>query len=1048
MSWGVGYAVSIFRKIGSAIYWISGLWLIHSMIMRLLLWISDLVRIIFHCIFRLPFRRRIFYPLGGDEGEPNDNQGEALLNKDGRANTSVKLPKDAIRTLTVLGGDGIDSVTGDSTRGSELPEAYDGAEVDSDDVFGLVTDQEDDLMVDDLSQSVVTPSRYDIKLSCIPPDSGFEGEVMISLVVNSPTDLIKLSARDLCICEISLVSTVRREYIGSVDFRLDPVDEKLVIDLPKKIPKKSSWVLTIKYSGKYQGTCSVIECGNFFCAHMTNFENICCRGVFPCFDRPDLKSIFALTLEIPLRMTAISNMEVSSEECVLNKTTKNVVFQDSPPMSAHQLAFTVGDYSYAERYIDVRKLDGDMITKAVRCRVYFLGEEIEHAHLALECGCKVLKFLEDYTLIPCPIPKIDQVFLPVPISPVTTSWGLIIHSTAAIMREKVEHYEDVGNIIAKRVGYTLAAQWFGNLVTMRSWGELWFSEAISSFIGLLALKNAYPSWDSSMAFISGEMSPALDKDSLITTEPLEFPKGAAVSFSRLFSEMRRIKGVSILRMVYLYVGDLVFMEAVRSYLGKYKYQYVIMRDLWFELKDKSGTDIDMFVECWLEKPGYPIVRVTDESYSEEKGQLTISLQQTRYCMLSTYSEKDDTRESVWWIPLHLEIYRNGQKSRINYLFSQKEANFTFTFPPEKDAFWRVNAGFGGFYRTWTSEDYFSTIFPSISKESEFLGSADKIQLLSDAFSLARSGKGKFSTLLSLITSLHNEKDVYVLREIENILLRMVRALRYDACASKSMYKFIASILESDTSNTEQREDDYDVPYKLLKKRLAILTLPLDDIRHILEPLISKFDQFIGGDHKSLPPQIRHLAFTCSLKCPQNVGTNFNTLLDLYKSSRCEDIKNDILYALGAVSDIGLMENIVNNIIINNDFVNPEDSIILMRSLTYITPHPGHVSSFLGKFLKDNWNELTKRYKFSSDLLYEIFYLCLCTKKTYENICSVKDWARGDDIRKDDDFSEFYKSRLMGLRRIGRKVTQALELMEIEANWTEKYSREIDITFIS
>jgi len=288
------------------------------------------------------------------------------------------------------------------------------------------------------------------------------------------------------------------------------------------------------------------------------------------------------------------------------------------------------------------------------------------------------------------------------------NWGLITYRTTAVLFDEKSSDQKYKNRIAYVVAHELAHQWFGNLVTMDWWNELWLNEGFATWVGWLATDHIHPDWHVWPQFVSDRMQTAFTLDSLRSSHPIEVPVKDALDVDQIFDHISYLKGSSVIRMLAAHLGQETFLKGVGSYLKAHAYGNAMTIDLWSALSEASGQDVPALMDPWIRKIGFPVVTV-----GEEPGQ--IGVKQSRY--LSTGDVKSDEDTTTWWVPLGFEG-KVGTKEVTPIAFTKKED----IVRDVDDSFYKLNKDNAGFYRT----NYPPQRLARLGTQTDRLSISDKI----------------------------------------------------------------------------------------------------------------------------------------------------------------------------------------------------------------------------------------------------------------------------------------------------------------------------------
>ena len=371
------------------------------------------------------------------------------------------------------------------------------------------------------------------------------------------------------------------------------------------------------YRSKYKPTVtpakSVPKDGEHHVMFSTQFESCEARRALPCFDEPNLKATFDVSIEIPEDQTALSNMP--EKEIKRGKEgLKKVVFERTPVMSTYLLAWAFGDFEYVEGFTQ-RKYQG----KQLPCRVYTTRGLKEQGRFALENCHQVVDYFSEIFKIDYPLPKMDLLAVHEFSHGAMENWGLVTYRTTAVLFDEKQSDAKYKNRVAYVVAHELAHQWFGNLVTMDWWSELWLNEGFATWVGWLAIDHLYPDHEVWSQFVTEAMQTAQNLDSLRASHPIEVPVRDALEVEQIFDAISYLKGSSVIRMLSGHLGVQTFLEGVSAYLKKHAYGRLTplfyfcgitnvqlgnatTNDLWAALSQASGKDVNVFMVCLTVTP--------------------------------------------------------------------------------------------------------------------------------------------------------------------------------------------------------------------------------------------------------------------------------------------------------------------------------------------------------------------------------------------------------------------------------------------------------------
>ncbi len=456
------------------------------------------------------------------------------------------------------------------------------------------------------------------------------------------------------------------ESIGDVS--LDAVGQQIssVKSGGNKVPfKHSGKVLEIK-SGKFSGPLEIDFSGrvsdNFTGLYKasygdgyilsTHLEAVQARKVLPCVDHPAFKAVFKVRVRTDADLSVISNMPIESETRQGEK--KTVMFKKTPKMSTYLLYLGVG------KFVQEKNRHGE--TELYAAYADRPTGKI-NTEFSFDATRKVLDFYESYFGIPFQLPKLHNIAVPEFAYGAMENWGAITYREILLHVDKdtsVRARKSVAHVIA----HEIAHMWFGDLVTMRWWDDLWLNESFATFMDFKSTDRAYPEWKVWQDFVRTSTSGAMGRDALTKTHPIMAKVHDPEEIEELFDEISYGKGASILRMIEAYIGPENFKNGVRQYLEKFRYGNASGHDLWSSLQEASGTDVSRIMEGWISQEGFPVVKA-----SLADGRLT--LEQERFLLTG------GTSKQTWPIPVTMNV--DGKTQSL--LLDKKKAEVNLPTTP-------------------------------------------------------------------------------------------------------------------------------------------------------------------------------------------------------------------------------------------------------------------------------------------------------------------------------------------------------------------------------
>ena len=579
----------------------------------------------------------------------------------------------------------------------------------------------------------VSPENYRLE---IEPDVGsatFSGTVEIDALVHEAVEEIVLNAADLAIsdAEVRIEDGTLISCTISFNDELEQVVFHPSSELPPgpcKVSCRFSGTLNDKLRGFYRST-YVDEAGETHTLATTQFESVDARRAFPCWDEPDRKATFEVTLIVDRDAEAFSNSPIVEIQRV--GVMIRVRFSPTMKMSTYLVAFVIGQLETTQT-VDV---DG------VPLRVVFPPGKRGLADFALSIGAFALRFFTEYFNIPYPGEKVDLVAIPDFAAGAMENLGCITFRDTALLIDPANAARAELERVADVIAHELAHMWFGDLVTMCWWEGIWLNEAFATFMETLCVDAYRPSWDRWVGFAPSREA-ALAIDGVHATRPIEYPVGPPKEAEGMFDLLTYEKGCGVLRMLEQYIGPDVFRDGVRTYLKAHAYGNTVTNDLWDALEDASGAPVRDVMNTFILQGGHPLVSLHGD---------TIGQKPFSYGPVPEGTES--AIGSAWEVPLSVRAIavdgKPGAPLRKLVLDTTP-----VTLPEAAEGLAVVNAGGWGIYRVGYDEGHRLELADHLSE----LTPLERSNLLSDSWATTLAGHSSLEGFLMLAAKLGLEQD--------------------------------------------------------------------------------------------------------------------------------------------------------------------------------------------------------------------------------------------------------------------------------------------------
>ncbi|KAI8059621.1 peptidase family M1-domain-containing protein [Gongronella butleri] len=859
--------------------------------------------------------------------------------------------------------------------------------------------------------SNVKPTHYDVWLNPDLETFVFDGRVKITVQGVQATKVITLNSNEIKIHSATLL--LAGKELASTDISYDDEQKRAALTFAEELPAGAEAVLDIKFEGilnnqmvGFYRASYKDEQGNTKYLATTQFEATDARRAFPCWDEPSIKATFDITLVAPKEMTALSNMDVVAEAAYgSDGAKKEVRFATSPKMSTYLVAFIIGPFDYIEAWTS-----GEHNGHPIRVRVYAPPGTAEQGRLGLNVAVQALEYFAKVFGEPYPLPKMDMVAISDFESGAMENWGLVTYRTVYLLFDEKNSSVQFKKSTAYVVCHELAHQWFGNLVTMQWWNELYLNESFATWVGWLAVDHIYPEWDIWTSFVNDDMPRALKLDAMRSSHPIEVDVADAAEIHQIFDAISYDKGASCIRMLSSWLGVETFLAGVRRYIQRHKWGNASSNDLWTALSEEAGQDVSKFMTLWTKTVGYPLLTLT-----ESDDQFEVS--QSRY--LSTGDVNAQDEKTTWWVPLHVKTSDGEIKP---YVLTEDSQSFTLP----SDGLYKLNAGQTALYRVLYPPSVISRLASEIRKENHGLlsATADRVGLLGDAGSLIVSGEQSTASFLDLAQSFVHEQQYFVWSQLASHFASLISTwCEQPQDVRDGLLKMRAELFGplAERLGWEVQAQDDDLTNLL--RVLALSNAGLSKHTATVAEAKRRFHAYLDGDHDAIHPNLKSTVFNIVLA--ESEGDELQqaweaVLANYQDESLPSDQRLLFLVSLGYARDPAIIQRYLNMAL--------DENVVRSQDVFYVFASVRDNSDSRDAL----WDFFVKHY----DTLYTRF---AGTMSMLSNV--IRSAVRGyTSFEKIDEIKQFFADK--DTKEYARALEQSLESVQVRAKWVNRDADQV------
>ncbi|OON63902.1 hypothetical protein B0920_11315 [Massilia sp. KIM] len=583
----------------------------------------------------------------------------------------------------------------------------------------------------------VVPVQYTAHLKTDLAGNAFRGSQTVDIEVLKATSTIMLNADNMEIEGASLSGK------GLAPLKLKPVldreQQTLRFDLRQPLAP-GKYQLALQFRGLINREARGMFYVNYKAKGVdkkliaTTMAPADARRVLPTWDEPAFRARFKLTVDVPAHFKAYSTTPVEHQEPIAGGMQR-ISFGNTPKMPSYLVVLVAGE---------MERLSGQQ--DGVDIGIVTTEGKLASAAFPLAATRDLLHYFNDYFGIPYPLPKLDQIAIPGGFNGAMENWGAVVYNEPTLLYDPQRSPEKVKKLTFNINAHEVAHQWFGNLVTMAWWDNLWLNEGFASWMAAKATQHFHPEWRPYLDGIA-EREYVLNLDARKTTHPIQRPIDNEEQAAAAFDPITYHKGQAFLRMLEAYLGEEPFRKGIRAYMARHQYSNTTSADLWQALEKATGKPVEKLASDWTLQPGFPLIRV-EQVCEDGKRKVTLSQEQFRL-------DEPALEKRLWAIPVQVGVV-DGKAwtmllSNPSKSFTQASCEGTLVVDPYSVGYFRVH--------------YDPASFQALASQAPRLRDSTRLKLLTDTWAMVAAGHMQLDGYLNLVRKYRDEPRLAVWESI-------------------------------------------------------------------------------------------------------------------------------------------------------------------------------------------------------------------------------------------------------------------------------------------
>ncbi|XP_067241856.1 glutamyl aminopeptidase [Chanodichthys erythropterus] len=796
----------------------------------------------------------------------------------------------------------------------------------------------------------MVPFHYDLHLEPDLNTDIYTGSVSIHLTLTQPSQHLWLHIRETFVTEVPTLQRSGPSGVTSVRvkecFKYTP-QEYVVVEATEQLSVTGTgehYILTLHFQGWLNGSLvgfyrtTYQENGVTKKIAATDHEPTDARKSFPCFDEPNKKATYTISITHDSGYEALSNMPVENKETVSNGKTKTS-FKKSVIMSTYLVCFAVHQFTYVEQTSN----------RGIPLRIYAQPLQISTAEYAANVTKIIFDYFEEYFDMEYSIEKLDKIAIPDFGTGAMENWGLITYRETNLLFDDKESSSINKQRVASVIAHELVHQWFGNIVTMDWWDDLWLNEGFASFFEYVGVEQAESDWGMRDIILINDVFPVMVDDALLSSHPIIVDVSSPAEITSVFDAISYNKGASILRMLEELLGRDKFRDGCRRYLKAYPFQNAKTADFWKALADESGLPVADIMDTWTKQMGYPLLQLTN---TDTEAKLT----QKRFLLDPNADPSQPTTPLgyKWTIPVK---WRTLDSKNNSFLFDKGQTETViFGYSPATDGLIKVNKDHMGFYRVNHHDSVWSAIAEQLFTDHTVYDATDRSSYIDDVFAFGRADIVDYGNSFNLTRYLANE-TAYIVWDRVATSISYVRDMLAD---DRTLYPKFQKLFRDHVQKISSELgwiDEGTQTQRLLRETVLGIACQMND-QVALDQASDIFNKWIDGTISSVAVNLRLLVYRYGMKSSKSdlESRSWEIMFQRYLSATLAQEKDKLLYGLASVENVNLLHRLLEAAK-NESIIRSQDVFTLVQ---YVSRN-AYGKTMAWDWMTLNWDYLVNRY---------------------------------------------------------------------------------------